>query len=124
MLILVAHGSRVAGANREVQELANAVASKSNYDTMAAFLEIASPNIADAVDAAVKRRPSKIIVLPYFLTQGLHVQRDIRAQVSEQQARHPEISIQLLSYIGSDARLTDLILDILNQAEKTSCVHQ
>ena len=47
-----------------------------------AFLECA-PRLSDAVAALVGRGATAILVLPYFLTLGIHLQRDLPKLVEE-----------------------------------------
>ena len=43
----------------------------------AAFLEQGTPDLAGAVASAVAQGATSVVVVPYFLTLGLHLQRDL-----------------------------------------------
>ena len=43
----------------------------------AAFLEQGTPDLAGAVASAVAKGATSVVVVPYFLTLGLHLQRDL-----------------------------------------------
>jgi sirohydrochlorin ferrochelatase len=111
-LLVVAHGSRVAASNDEIRQLASALAARltGRYaHVAAAFLELAEPSIAAAIDAAVAAGCQQITVLPYFLAAGSHVTRDIPALVRERQLAYPAVEIRLVAYIGKQPGMLDLL---------------
>jgi sirohydrochlorin ferrochelatase len=48
----------------------------------AAFLEQGRPDLAGALEAAVAQGAQRVVVVPYFLTLGIHLQRDLPNIVS------------------------------------------
>lgn len=106
----MAHGSRLEAANDEVRFLADRLAALGSQAVGAAFLELAEPSIPDAIEQAARQAPSEILILPYFLTQGRHVQVDIPAIVAAEAERFPQIPIKLLPYLGQSQDWTDRIL--------------
>jgi sirohydrochlorin ferrochelatase len=71
------HGSSVASANDSVRAVARHAAREGGwalYET--AFLE-ADPRLEEAVANLVREGATEILVLPYFLTLGIHLQRDL-----------------------------------------------
>lgn len=82
-IVVFGHGSSVASANDAVRVVAQAAAEAGGwtlYET--SFLEVA-PLLSDAVASLVRRGASEILVLPYFLTLGIHLQRDLPKLVEE-----------------------------------------
>ena len=93
-VVLFAHGSPVTEANDGVAALARAVAERLvDGFVLPAFLDPAKPNLGDAVAEAVARGSSRIVVMPYFLTMGLHLRRDLPVLIEEQRARFPRVEI-------------------------------
>ncbi len=43
----------------------------------AAFLELGRPSLEEAADLLVARGVRQIVVIPYFLTPGTHLERDL-----------------------------------------------
>src|SRR5450755_766554 len=83
-LIVFGHGSTVESANQAVRDVALAMARTGGYPLVeTAFLEGGKPDLADASRALVSRGASRLIVLPYFLTLGMHLKRDLPKLVSE-----------------------------------------
>jgi len=77
-LIVFGHGSTVESANEAVREVAMAMARSGGYELVeTAFLEGGKPSLADAARSLVARGASRLIVLPYFLTLGMHLKRDL-----------------------------------------------
>lgn len=100
-LLIVAHGSRRQQANQEVIALCQRLAPWVDFDAVgAAFLELAEPSIPDAIDQAVAGGALRVVLLPYFLSEGRHVSEDIPALVEQAIQRHQSIDIVLTPYFG------------------------
>ena len=61
----------------------------------AAFLEGGSPDLAEAVRRLIDRGASRILVVPYFLTLGLHLQRDLPRIVAGISSIKPGVEIHV-----------------------------
>jgi sirohydrochlorin ferrochelatase len=112
-LLLVAHGSRRAESNDEVRELAGLLDSRADdlFDSVScAFLELAEPSIPDGLRAAIAAGASEVVVMPYFLSAGRHVVRDIPAEVDIVRAEYPDTTITLAPYLGAAPELAGLML--------------
>lgn len=118
-LLLVAHGSRRAESNAEVCRIADCLAGRADghfAEVACAFLEIAEPSIPDALRAAIRGGAGEVVVLPYFLSAGRHVVRDIPAEVDVVRAEYPQVKITLTPYLGSSAEIVDLLLGLAHPA--------
>jgi len=114
-LLLVAHGSRREGANREVSLLTDTLASRAggHFDKVScAFLELAEPSIADGVNKLVEEGASSVLVLPYFLAAGAHVASDIPEAVDACREQHPSIEISVTPYLGTSDALPNLLINL------------
>lgn len=75
-------------ANEAVRVIAAKAASEGGWDLYeTAFLE-AAPRLGEAVAKLAESGAGEILVLPYFLTLGLHLQRDLPRLVDEISRRH------------------------------------
>jgi sirohydrochlorin ferrochelatase len=111
-IILFAHGSRVEKANSGVHELARQVQEAGGFPYVrAAFLEMAQPDLATAIAQAVDSGERRIIVIPYFLTVGVHLRRDLPALVTREQERHPGVEIRVSDSLEGHPGLPSVILD-------------
>lgn len=111
-IIFFAHGSSVETANAAVQEIAGRAAVLGHfalYET--AFLEMAQPDLAAAVETLRARGASKILVVPYFLTLGIHLQRDLPRMVGEMEARHPGLEITVAPPLDGHPALPAILVE-------------
>ena len=75
--IVFAHGSRIESANQAVRDVAVQMAASGQHIVEAAFLELGQPDLTAAAALLIARGAKRIIVIPYFLTLGTHMQRDL-----------------------------------------------
>ena len=118
-LLLIAHGSRRQASNDEVISLANSLmkAMSKEYPIIsAAFLELAEPLIPDALDNCLNKGATEIIVVPYFLSAGRHVQTDVPKEVAQWQQNHPDCYVHSVPYIGSSAMMQELIINSIKES--------
>jgi sirohydrochlorin ferrochelatase len=112
-VLLIAHGSRLESSNREVEQLAAELAEHSDFDSVeCAFLELAQPDIPSGVERCIKAGADSIVVVPYFLAAGTHVQEDIPQAIAEAQARYPECDMQITPHIGAATMMSELVQQI------------
>src|SRR4051794_11976738 len=76
-IIVFAHGSRVESANEGVRAVAAELGRAGGFRVEAAFLELGQPDLEGAVGRLVADGVDSITVIPYFLTLGLHMERDL-----------------------------------------------
>ena len=111
-LILIAHGSRLEQSNEEVRNLTARLRklTADRYDHVdCAFLELAEPSIPAAIDTAVSRGSSRVVLLPYFLAGGSHVSLHIPEIVAHKQAQHPRSVLELRPHLGQAESLVELL---------------
>jgi sirohydrochlorin ferrochelatase len=93
-ILLFAHGSPVEDANRGVHDLAARIEAAGPYGYVrAAFLDGGQPDLAGGVAEAADAGLRRIVVIPFFLTVGLHLRRDMPKLVAAAQAQHPGIEL-------------------------------
>src|SRR5436190_23850363 len=79
-ILLIAHGSREPEANADLHHLAEALRRQGEYAWVeAAFLELAEPDPEAGAARCLARGAQRVILLPYFLSAGVHVTRDLSA---------------------------------------------
>jgi sirohydrochlorin ferrochelatase len=117
-ILLIDHGSRRAEANALLEDVADQVRRRAPESIVeVAHLEIAEPDIAEGIDACVKKGATHIVVHPYFLGPGRHTSEDIPTQVERAGERHPNVRIRISEPLGGHAALIDVILDRVSDAE-------
>lgn len=117
--ILIAHGSRSHEANEAVMRLAERIADRlGSYPVLPAFWELAVPTLKEAVQAAVtENKAAQITVLPLFLSDGMHVRRDIPQALDALRLQYPEVTITCLPSLQEDPLLEDLLVRRLERQE-------
>jgi len=82
-IVVFGHGSSVSSANEAVRVIAARAAAEGAWDLYeTAFLE-AAPRLEEAVGKLARAGAEEILVLPYFLTLGIHLQRDLPKLVDD-----------------------------------------
>lgn len=94
-LVVLAHGSSLPQWHASVQRLVAALAPGAGGWARAAYLPPAAPALAAVAEEAAAAGLRRLVVVPYFLADGLHVTRDIPALVAAARQRHPALDIRL-----------------------------
>jgi len=112
-LLLVSHGSRREASNDEVRQLALKMnAMNHDFDKIAcAFLELAEPLIPEGIRQAIAQGADEVVVLPYFLSAGRHVAKDVPAEVELVQKERPDKKITIAPYLGSATSIASILLE-------------
>ena len=117
-LLLIAHGSRQATANDDLHHVAQCLRSRGPYAVVApAFLELAEPTIDQAAQSCVAAGAERVILLPYFLSAGVHVQRDLQAYRDRLARSYPQTTVILAEPLGRHPLLVDIVLQRAGEAE-------
>jgi len=94
-IIVFAHGSTVEEANEGVRAMTSELALRGNFDLVdTAFLDCAVPTLSDSVAEMVARGAGRIVVVPFFLTLGIHLRRDLPEIVDRLSSLHPGLRIE------------------------------
>jgi sirohydrochlorin ferrochelatase len=116
-VLLIAHGSRHAPANDDLHQLVARLAERGDYPIVEpAFLELADPDIPAGGDRCVARGARRVLMVPYFLSAGVHLLRDLTAARDALHRRHPEVEFRLGPALGPDPLLDRLV------AERIRCL--
>jgi sirohydrochlorin ferrochelatase len=119
--IVFAHGSRVESANDAVRRVAGDFSRREGGSPAeTAFLEGGTPDLAGAVAALAARGVSDIVVLPYFLTLGTHMQRDLPKLVEGALEGHPGITIVVAPPLDGHPALVEALADRAAQLDRTA----
>ena len=117
--IVFAHGSSVESANQAVRAAAAEMARRAGYEAVeAAFLGGGEPDLAEALNRLSTRGASRVVVIPYFLTPGLHLQRDLPRLIEESKQAHPGLRIEVTEPLDGHPAMIDALLD---RAKASAC---
>ncbi len=111
-VILLAHGSRLQQANDDVLHLAGQLQqSKPNNEinTRSAFLQFGKPSLQESIQQAVQNGCQEVLIAPFFLTPGVHINEDIPEIIQEAKEKYPDIEFKQCQLLGCDKRLVPIL---------------
>lgn len=111
-LLLIAHGSRRPEANADLEFVAEAVRSQNQFThVQVSYLELAEPNIERGGELCVERGIETVVMLPYFLSPGIHVVEDLVAARDSLASRFTNVAFRLAEPLGRHPKLVDIVLE-------------
>jgi sirohydrochlorin cobaltochelatase len=115
-IVIFAHGSRIESANEGVRQVAAELAQLGSFRNVEpAFLELGQPDLAGAVARLAAAGVRQVIVIPYFLTLGLHLERDLPQLIAAVAAAHPDLDIRVTPPMEGHPALLQVLLDRAKQ---------
>lgn len=120
-LLLIAHGSREPAANADLLHLADTLRRTGEFVCVeAAFLELAEPNADEGGARCVARQASRVVLVPYFLSAGVHVNRDLTAIRDRLAGCFPEVEFRLAEPLGRHPLLAEVVVQRVREATPPS----
>ena len=108
-ILMMAHGSRIAEANDAAYRVAHMVQEQTGFEIIeVSFRELHEPNIQSGIDACVARGAARILLMPYFLFMGAHVQHDLPEEIAEAQIRYPGLIMEMGGHLGVHRKLAEI----------------
>jgi precorrin isomerase len=109
-IILMGHGSRVPGASRDMEEVARRLRDKYDYPRVEiCFVSRLGPHFPEIFERCVNQGAKKVLAIPYFLHEGLHLLLDIPEMMQKEANRFPDVKLILGRSLGFDEGLVDLV---------------
>ncbi len=110
-LLIIAHGSRRAASNDEVKLLAEKVSASMSSDDIVkvAFLELGLPSIPEEINKFIDSNVNELLVLPYFLSAGVHVAKDVPEIIGAAMAQSPGKNFKILPHIGAMDAMVEVV---------------
>jgi len=119
-IVVFAHGSRIETANEAVRLVARELARKGGFEHVeAAFLELGDPDLEGAVVHLAAKGVREVLVVPYFLTLGTHLERDLPRIADRIGKAHPGVAIRLAPPLDGHPALAQILLDRVHAAGYT-----
>lgn len=110
--VVFAHGSSVEPANEAVREATRRAARLGEWEKFsAAFLGGGSPDLPAAIAQLAAEGAGHIVVIPYFLTPGLHLERDLPSLVEQARRERPHLEIDVAPPLDGHPALIDALVD-------------
>ncbi|CCD29807.1 Precorrin-8X methylmutase CbiC/CobH (Precorrin isomerase) [Candidatus Glomeribacter gigasporarum BEG34] len=110
-LVVVGRGTSDPDANSEVSKLARMLEEGLGFGTsFVCYAGTAKPKVADGLRAAARLGYRRLVVLPYFLFDGILVKR-IYAAANELRKRHPKLEVLSAGYLGPHPDVAEVLLE-------------
>ena len=104
-------------ANDDLCQLARKMGLRGRYGIVeASFLELAEPSIFEGGKRCVDEGAEQVILLPYFLSAGVHVQRDLTTARERLAVRYSDVDFRLAEPLGRHPLLTQIVSDRAREA--------
>jgi sirohydrochlorin ferrochelatase len=116
-IILLAHGSRVPEAGKDMEQVANRLREKYTHRIVEiCYLSRWGPHFPEVLEKCVNQGAEKVIVIPYFLHMGLHFLLDIPEMLQEESRKLPQVKLILGKFLGFNEALVDLVQGRIEEA--------
>jgi sirohydrochlorin ferrochelatase len=120
-LLLIAHGSRRPEANADLEFVASALRARGRYPLVCvAYLELAEPDIETGGGLCVDAGATDVILVPYFLSPGVHVVEDLTAARDKLGERFPQVRFVLAEPLGRHPLLVDVVEQRASEVTRTT----
>lgn len=117
-VILMGHGSRMPGADSGMELVARNIREKhKDFIIETCSMSLLGPRFGEIFEKCVAQGAQKVIVIPYFLHFGAHMQEDIPEILIEKTSMFPEVKLIMGKHLGFDEKLTDLVVKRIAESE-------
>jgi sirohydrochlorin ferrochelatase len=117
-LLLIAHGSRQADANADLHHLAESLRQRGYGIVVASYLELADPDVETGGVRCVEAGATRVVLVPYFLSAGVHVRRDLTEARAKLAARFPQVEFRLAEPLGRHPLMTEVVVERVREADQ------
>jgi precorrin-8X/cobalt-precorrin-8 methylmutase len=118
-VIILAHGSRNEGEVSEIlREVARMVKAwlPPEIKVVGASMQFNHPDLEEAIELLVEQGVKRVVIMPYFLFQGIHPTKDIPSRIGVIRQGNPEVEFVLAKTLGADKNLANLVVRRIYEA--------
>jgi precorrin isomerase len=109
-IILIGHGSRVPGAAESMEKVSQALQASGRYPQVTTCnMSLMRPHFVETFKRVVGQGAESILVLPYFLNEGVHIKCDIPNMMQDIGKDYPNVRLVMGMPLGFDRLLVDLV---------------
>jgi sirohydrochlorin cobaltochelatase len=113
-MIVLGHGSRRKEVALQFTAMVGRVASRiAGAQVLPAFFSLGEPTLADQVRELVVGGCTRIVVMQYFLYNGVHIEQDIPQMIAALREEFPGVEFVLQPTLQDDPALEGLLVDRL-----------
>jgi sirohydrochlorin ferrochelatase len=115
-IIIFAHGSRIESANQAVRLVAAALERSAGIRVAPAFLELGEPDLETAASRLAGLGVTRLVIVPYFLTLGIHMERDLPRIAERISMNHKGLEIRIAPPLDGHPALLQILQDRVHEA--------
>lgn len=115
-LLLIAHGSRNPQANADLHHLARGLRASGYSIVVPSYLELAEPSIEAGGQDCVSQGATQVVMVPYFLSSGVHVLRDLTRARDDLAAANPHVEFILAEPLGNHPLILTVVAERAREA--------
>jgi len=118
-VVILAHGSRnECGVSEVLNGVSAAVKAGLSPEVKVAWaaMQFNHPDLEEATGLLVKQGVKRVVIMPYFLFEGMHTTRDIPRRIEVIRQTNPGVEFILADTLGVDGSLIDLIVRRIHEA--------
>ena len=110
-ILIIGHGSRAESAVEEFNKIVAMVKeNRPELKVEGAHMELAEPSIETVSKNYYDDGVRKIITLPYFLYEGVHIKEDIPEILEEIEQKYDGLKFKMARPIGADPMIAKILL--------------
>ena len=125
-IVIFAHGSRIESANEAVRAVAAALARSpvapaalarsASARVVPAFLELGEPDLETAASRLAGLGVTRLVIVPYFLTLGIHMERDLPRIAERISLTHKGLEVIIAPPLDGHPALLQILQDRVREA--------
>ena len=118
-VIILGHGSKRQEANAELDKIVESLAERhADWLIQKAYAEFAEPTREQAVGLLARQGIGEIVLVPFFLTLGNHLHKNLPDRMKRLAQIYPEVVCVQAEHLGCDTLLVQLIEKRIAEADE------
>lgn len=116
-ILILAHGSREKSTEQTLQQVVKYLGEIFSEEVIeTAYLQFSSVNLKAGLDNLKAKGILDIVVIPYFLFDGVHIREDIPKEIDDYLKENGNVRITMGKTLGADKRLAEILADRIRDA--------
>lgn len=116
-ILILAHGSREESTIQTLRQVVDYVREIFSGEIIeTAFLQFSKIDLHTGFENLKKQGVDNILVIPYFLFEGVHIKEDIPKEIEDYLNNNQGIRITLGKTLGADQRLAEILADRIRES--------
>lgn len=115
-ILIIAHGSRRKETINTMEQVFKMV--QDNMPDLVvehAYMEFCEVNLEKGLDILREKGVTEIVVVPYFLFDGMHIIKDIPEEIETYLEKHKNMKISMGKTLGADKRIAEVLCDRIKE---------